>query len=105
MNLNPITGALALTMLLISIPFCAQARIVCDGSYQVVHGQPHSSPYCEDENLARVARSYGMRVSGDAMRHSPSAKAHVCRFIGNDLRVREACTNYRNDDRPLGIPF
>ena len=50
----------------------AEARIRCDGNYQIVNGQPHATPFCQDENLARVARSYGMRVSGSAMRNSPS---------------------------------
>ena len=77
----------------------AEARIVCDGNYQIVKGQPHATPYCQDEHLAQVARGYGMRVSGDAMRHSPSAKERVCRFIGSDIRVREACHNYLDDGR------
>jgi hypothetical protein len=95
--------ALAISALLLA-PNTAAARIVCDGNYQIIHGQPHATPYCQDENLAKVARSYGMRVSGDAMRHSPSAKGRVCRFIGHDIRVREACQNYQ-DERPSIRPF
>jgi hypothetical protein len=87
------------------LPVAAHARIVCDGSYQIIHGQPHATPYCQDENLARVARSYGMQVSGAMMRNSPSAKARVCRFIGQDIRVREACHGYRDDERPGGMRF
>ena len=79
----------------------AMARILCDGNYQVINGQPLATPYCQDENLAQVARSYGMRVSGSAMRNSPSEKQRVCEFIGSDIRVREAC--YGQDGR--GGPF
>ena len=81
----------------------AEARILCDGNYQVINGQPHATPYCQDENLAQVARSYGMRVSGSAMRNSPSEKQRVCQFIGSDIRVREACQGSGQDGR--GGPF
>ena len=77
----------------------ATARILCDGNYQVINGQPHATPYCQDENLALVARSYGMRVSGSAIRNSPSEKQRACEFIGNDIRVREACQGYGQDGR------
>src|SRR5262245_43804768 len=36
-----------------------QARIICDGNFQVVNGQPIATPYCRELNLARVARGYG----------------------------------------------
>jgi hypothetical protein len=75
----------------------AEARIICDGSYQIVQGRPIATPYCRDQNLAIVARSYGIRVSAERMRHDESAKADVCRFIGNDIRVREACQPYLPD--------
>ena len=77
----------------------ADARMRCDGNYQIINGQPHATPYCQDENLAQVARSYGMRVSGSAMRNSPSEKQRVCDFIGSDIRVREACHGYGHDGR------
>jgi hypothetical protein len=75
----------------LSLAAPAGAVIRCDGNYQIINGQPHATPYCQDQNLAEVARAYGMRVSGSAMRNSPSEKQRVCRFIGNDVRVREAC--------------
>ena len=78
----------------------AQARIACDGSFQIVQGQPISTPYCRDQTLARVARSYGMRVSDAAIRNSESVKGQVCRTIGHDLRVREVCQPYRDFDGP-----
>jgi hypothetical protein len=77
----------------------AAARIECDGNYQIIKGQPHATPYCQDENLAQVARSYGLRVSGSTMRNSPSEKQRVCAFLGTDIRVREACQGYRQDGR------
>ena len=75
----------------------AQARIQCDGNFQIVNGTAVSTPYCRDMNLARVARSFGWRVSDEAIRYSESTRAQVCRAIGHDNRVFEACSPYRND--------
>jgi len=77
----------------------ADARIRCDGNYQIINGQPHATPYCQDQNLADVARTYGMHVSASAMRNSPSEKQRVCQFVGYDIRVREACHGYGQDGR------
>jgi hypothetical protein len=80
--------------LLYAIP--AQARIVCHGSFQVMRGGTEIvTPYCENENLAAVAREYGSHVTGAEMRNSPSAKERVCHFIGHDIRVTDTCANYR----------
>lgn len=74
----------------------AQARIKCSDEFQVVRGQGHiSTPYCQDEYLARVARGYGIRVSGSAIRRSVSRKEEVCRAIGHDGRVSNICQPYR----------
>jgi hypothetical protein len=73
----------------------AEARIVCDGNFQIVRGQPVSTPYCREQNLARVARTFGWRVSADEIRYSESTKAQVCRAIGFDNRVMEICSPYQ----------
>lgn len=76
----------------------AEARIKCNGAYQVVRGQGQiATPYCEDEYLARVARGYRVRVSGSAIRRSPARKEEVCRHIGHDGRVSGICQPYRFD--------
>ena len=77
----------------------AEARIVCDGAYQIVQGSPVATPYCEDNYLAAVARSYGMKVSAAAVRSNPSTKAQVCYTIGHDIRVTDICASYRRDGR------
>jgi hypothetical protein len=76
-------------------PDPAAARIACEGGFQMVRGQPVATPYCQDENLAKVARTYGIRVSAETIRRSESTKASVCRTIGHDNRVRTVCQNYR----------
>lgn len=65
--------------------------IECDEDYQIVQGRPISTPYCRDNNLAAVARSYGYKISDSAMRNDPARKEEVCRFIGSDIRVQTAC--------------
>lgn len=93
---TPASVALAASALLLPSG-AAQARIACDGNYQIVQGNPIATPYCQEQNLARVARGYGMRVSFDDIRRSDSIKAQVCRTIGHDNRVRETCLPFRND--------
>jgi hypothetical protein len=75
----------------------AEAAIQCDGNYQNVSGQPVSTLYCREMNLAHVARSFGWHVSVDQIRYSESTKAQVCRAIGFDNRVQEVCAPYRPD--------
>lgn len=75
----------------------ANARIVCKGAFQIVQGQPIATPYCEDNNLAAVAREYGIQVSASSVRRSPSVKQRICADIGYDNRVSSACAGYREN--------
>lgn len=93
---NLLAGLVAVLAMAISAE--AYAGINCSGRYQVVRGHGHvATPYCEDEYLARVARGYGTRVSGAAIRRSTGRKEEICRFIGHDSRVADICSNYRSD--------
>jgi hypothetical protein len=80
----------------------ADARIVCDGNYQVVDGIPVSTPLCRDRMLVHVARSRGWHVSEYDIRYSDSIKGAVCRAIGFDNRVREVCGPYSSDGGDSG---
>ena len=43
----------------------AVAKIECQGNFQVTEKYGLiATPYCEEENIARVARSYGIKVTG-----------------------------------------
>ena len=75
----------------------AEARIVCDGNFQIVNGQPIGTPYCRDKTLARVARSRGFQVTDRAIRYDEGTKAQVCRAIGTDNRIQEVCAPYLID--------
>jgi len=101
MNRFSTTTAVIAASVLAGLPLgAAQARIACDGNFQMVQGNPIATPYCQEQNLARVARGYGMQVSFESIRRSESVKAEVCRTIGHDNRVRETCIPFRNDGGP-----
>ena len=98
MNHHTVAATAVVAFVLFTLPYRdVQARIVCDGDFQAVHGLAVATPYCREQNLARVARGYGMRVSAESIRYSESAKADICRAIGHDNRVREICAPYRID--------
>lgn len=78
----------------------AEARIECtaDG-FQVVQGSLLSTPFCQDNLVGRVAREYGVRVSDSEIRNNPNRKADVCRFVGQDIRVKHACQGFDAQER------
>lgn len=69
----------------------AEAKIRCEGQWQIVNGQKISTPYCEDGLLARVAQQSGMRVSAAAIRNNPLTKEKACALVGSDIRVQSIC--------------
>lgn len=73
------------------------SAIECEGNFQIQkNGNQISTPYCQDGYLAIVAREYGMKVSAGTIRYNPSVKERACRFIGEDNRVRDTCSQYLN---------
>lgn len=82
------TAAATITVLASVTP---AAAIECKGGYQLVQGNYLSTPYCQDALLTQVARQYGMHVSAAEIRESPNYKRRICRLIGRDIRVQEAC--------------
>ncbi len=69
----------------------AHAGIKCLDGYQLVAGNYLATPYCQDGQLADVARQYGIRTSAAEIRENPNHKRHVCRIVGRDIRVMETC--------------
>ncbi len=82
----------------------AEAKIRCDGAYQIIkgHGQI-ATPYCGDNYLGQVARGYGIRVSNSEIRNNPNRKAEICRHIGHDIRVQDICAGLRDDNGGRGF--
>lgn len=77
----------------------AEARIKCVNGFQIVNGSPISTPYCQDNLVAQVAREHGMKVSEAEVRSNPNFKRHVCQFVGRDIRVYQACIDANSTGR------
>jgi hypothetical protein len=90
------TIALAVAALSAATAAPAAANLACNGPFQFVDGRQIATPFCEDNYLARVARSYGMRVSNQAIRWNASVKSEACRLVGHDNRVRTICAGEMN---------
>lgn len=80
----------------------AEARIVCRGNFQITKHGPISTPYCEEKQIARVARSYGMAVTDEEVRNNPNMKVYLCQTIGGDTRLKGSCGGY---DAPPRFPW
>ncbi len=74
----------------------AEAKPKCHEGFQDIRGRQISTPYCEDQYLAEVAREYGSRVSAETIRNNPNAKRDVCRLIGRDIRINQTCIQYES---------
>jgi hypothetical protein len=81
----------AATGILVMSAASAEARIVCREGYQVVNGREISTPFCNDNYVATIARQYGDRVSDAEVRNNPAKKNEICRWIGTDSRIRNYC--------------
>lgn len=72
----------------------ATARIRCDGDFQVTKYGRIATPYCEEEQIAKVANSYGSRVSAAEVHNNPLTKVYLCQTLGYDWRLQSACAGY-----------
>ncbi len=76
----------------------ANARIKCNGQFQVIKGEGEiSTSWCQDHYLARIARSYGWKVSDRMVRENPNLKDRICRHIGHDFRLNMLCQSQSPD--------
>jgi len=89
-------GAALAAVLLLAFSFAspADARIRCHGNYQASKYGPIATPYCQEENIARVAQSYGANVTGSEVRNNPLTKVYLCQVYGHDSRLKGACGAY-----------
>jgi hypothetical protein len=89
------SATFAVTALLaIAIASPAAARIECRGNFQITKYGPIATPYCEEEQIARVARSYGERVTGSEVRNNALKKVYLCQVYGYDTRLKGSCAGY-----------
>lgn len=78
----------------------ADARIVCrDGFQAQKDGSWISTPYCNDEDLAHIARRHGMKVTGAQLRRDWSKREEVCRLVGHTASARHYCPFHAPDAR------
>jgi hypothetical protein len=72
----------------------AAAHIPCDGDFQVSKYGLIATPYCGEEQIAKVANSYGWRYSAAEVHNNPLTKVYLCQTIGYDWRLQAACSGY-----------
>jgi hypothetical protein len=75
----------------IALPEPTAARIQCQGNFQTTKYGPIATPYCEEEQIAIVAQSYGWHVSASQVRNDPLKKIYVCQVLGSDVRLKGSC--------------
>jgi hypothetical protein len=75
----------------------ATARIQCQGNFQISKYGPIATPYCEEEQIARVAQSYGWKVTAGEVHNNPLTKVYVCQNLGYDTRLKGSCAGYGPD--------
>ena len=92
-----LTTCALLVVLGVAAPGDAAARIQCNGNFQITKYGPIATPYCEEEQIAFVARSYGMNVTGSQVRRDPLKKVYLCQVIGSDVRLKGSCAGYGPD--------
>jgi hypothetical protein len=91
-----LAGCAVLALLAVSDP--AVARIQCQGNFQMSKYGPIATPYCEEEQIALVARSYGNKVTAAEVHKDPLTKVYLCQTIGYDQRLKGSCAGYSPDN-------
>ena len=87
----------AASLLAFSLASPAAARIQCQGIFQITKHGPISTPYCQEEEIARVARSFGTNVTAAEVHQNPLKKVYLCQIYGDDNRLKGACGAYAPD--------
>lgn len=83
--------ALVVSMALVFPASPAEARIECRGNFQITKHGPLSTPYCEERQIARVARSNGITVTDAQVRNNPNTKGLAL----SDYRRRQPAKGLR----------
>jgi hypothetical protein len=96
-----LAGCAALLSALMLAPPAA-AKVECRGNFQVTKYGPIATPYCEEEQIAFVARSYGQRVTGAQVHNDPLKKVYLCQTLGHDSRLKGSCAGYGPDSYAPG---
>ena len=89
------TTLAAVALLALAATSPAEARIECQGNFQVTKQNGLiATPYCEEEQIARVARSYGANVTPAEVHNNALKKVYLCQVYGYDNRLKGSCAGY-----------
>ncbi len=89
-----VSGLVAIGLIAIAASTPAVARIQCQGNFQVGPYGLIATPYCEEEQIARVAQSRGFNVSAAEVHRNALKKVYLCQVIGFDNRLKGSCAGY-----------
>jgi hypothetical protein len=92
-----LAGCAATLLMALAAPDPAAARIECRGNFQMTKYGLIATPYCEEEQIAFVARSYGQNVTGSQVHNNPLTKVYLCQTLGYDQRLKGSCAGYGPD--------
>ena len=90
--------SVVMTLIAVSWTTSAVARIQCQGDFRVTNSSLIATPYCEEENIAFVAQSYGWRVTPSQVHNNPLKKVYICQVLGRDVRLKASCAGYSPDN-------
>ncbi len=94
-----LTSLAGLALLAAASTTPAAARVQCQGNFQISKFGPIATPYCEEEEIARVAQAYGWKVSAAKVHGDPLTKVYVCQILGSDNRLKGSCAGYGPENR------
>jgi len=96
-NLRYLASCALAAAVLAAIAMPTEARIQCQGNFQVSPYGLIATPYCEEEQIARVAQSRGFNVSAAEVHNNALKKVYLCQVIGFDNRLKGSCAGYGPD--------
>ena len=96
-TLNRLVSVGFATAALAAVATPALARIECQGNFQISKYGPIATPYCEEEEIARVAQSRGFKVTAEEVHNNPLKKVYLCQVVGFDNRLKGSCAGYGPD--------
>src|SRR4029453_4282716 len=83
----------------------ADATVRCQGNFQITKCGPIATPYCEEEQIALVAQSYGWHVSASEVHNNPLKKIEVCTALAGDTRLKGSCPVRAKRGGGMGLFF
>ena len=92
-----LASLVVVALLAIASVKAADAAVRCQGNFQITKYASIATPYCEEEQIALVAQSYGWKVTPSEVHKNPLTKVYVCQNLGHDIRLKGSCAGYGPD--------